>query len=380
MRNTVPTMAQGELGLAETGASSDVGGDRAGLLKQRLARAKKSFAVRRVDLSRAAGLIGEAAPAPGDLVLATVVDVGHHARLESPEGRRAELYAGDEIVVAYGARYAPDQFEAIVPVDLSACHLVAGGGIAAQMVSRHAATRKPTTIAPIGLLSDASGRVLNVSQFAMPPRRERAPPRNVIAFVGTSMNAGKTTAAASLIRGLTRGGVRVGACKVTGTGSGGDLWSMRDAGAVRAFDFTDAGYATTAGVDIAALERAALSLVNELEHDDIDVIVIEIADGLFQRETAALLKSPTFSDRLDAVMLCAADSMGAVAGAQWLHANDLPIRAVTGLVTASPLATREARDHVDVEVVETAALGDAESALRVCLCASSQRKLRSVAS
>ena len=44
----------------------------------------------------------------------------------------------------------------------------------------------------------------------------------VLIVAGTAMNAGKTTAAARLIKGLQRAGLRVGAAKVTGTGAGGD--------------------------------------------------------------------------------------------------------------------------------------------------------------
>lgn len=337
---------------------------------ERLTRAKKSFVCRRATFDRVHEVSATARPSAGDLVLATVTEIGHHARLESPEGRRAQLYVGDEIVVAFGARYAPDQFEALVPEDLGPCDLVAGGGIAARAVARHARARKPTAIRPIGILADAAGRAINVAQFALNPREQRPRARNLVAVVGTSMNAGKTTAAANLIRGLTNGGLRVGACKVTGTGSGGDIWSMRDAGAVTALDFTDVGFATTAGADIEAIDNGAQRLVAELEAEDIDIVVAEIADGLLQKETAALLTAPRgFASRIDTLLLAAADSMGALAGAEWLRANNLPLRAVTGLVTASPLGTREAQAQLPVEVVNSKALAEAEVAARMSLLA-----------
>jgi hypothetical protein len=334
----------------------------------RVWRAKRSFACRRLDLGRVSSLVSRHAPKPGDAVLATVLDVGHHARLESPEGRRGQLYPGDEIVVAYGVRYAPDQFEAIVPDDLRQCDLVAGGGIAARVVSRHASTRKPTSIMPIGLLSDDSGNVLNLRKFALEAPLSRPIARQVVAVVGTSMNAGKTTAAAHLIRGLSAGGLRVAACKVTGTGSGGDLWAMRDAGAVQALDFTDVGFATTAGADIAAVEQGAHTLVSTLETMCVDIVVVEIADGLLQRETAALLtRGSSFASRLDAIFLAAADSMGAVAAAGWLRTHGLPLKAITGLVTASPLASREIETALDVALVNTKELLDPTIAASLCL-------------
>lgn len=337
---------------------------------ERLARAKKSFVCRRTTLDRVHEVSNAVKPCAGDLVLATVTEIGHHPRLESPEGRRAQLYVGDEIIVAFGARYAPDQFEALVPDDLGPCDLVAGGGIAARAVARHARARKPTAIRPIGILVDATGRAINVAQFSIQPREPSPRTRNLVAVVGTSMNAGKTTAAANLIRGLSNGGLRVGACKVTGTGSGGDIWSMRDAGAAFALDFTDAGFATTAGVDIEAIDNGAQLLVAELEAEDIDIVVAEIADGLLQRETAALLTAPRgFASRIDTLLLAAADSMGAVAAADWLRAKNLPLRAVTGLVTASPLGMREAQSQLPVEVVNSRSLADAEVAARMSLLA-----------
>src|SRR5690606_40278216 len=57
---------------------------------------------------------------------------------------------------------------------------------------------------------------------------------------GTCMNAGKTVAATELVRGLSRGGLRVAALKLTGVSLMRDALSMRDAGAVAAFTFNDA--------------------------------------------------------------------------------------------------------------------------------------------
>lgn len=334
----------------------------------RLDRAKRAFVTRRANLGRAVALSQAGAPRSGDLVLASVVELGHHPKLETREGRRAQLHVGDDIVVVYGARYAPDQFEAVVPANVSPCDLVASGGIAAHTLARHAKVRKPTMIAPLGRLIGANGAPLNLDQFALSAEAPNAPVRNVIAVAGTSMNAGKTTVAVNLIRGLTRGGVRVGACKVTGTGSGGDYWAMLDAGAARVLDFTDAGFSTTAGMDISLVERGAHRLVSELEASDVDVVVVEIADGLLQKETAALLSPPSaFAARLDAIVLAAADSMGARAAAHWMSARNLPLRAVSGLVTASPLAAREAQAGMNIEVLSTKALAEAACATRVCL-------------
>jgi hypothetical protein len=219
--------------------------------------------------------------------------------------------------------------------------MAAAGGVAGRVVASHARMKPPTEITPLGLLADRHGKVINLSRYALKPRslRVTAP---IFAVVGTSMNAGKTTAAAYLVRGLAQSGFRVGAAKVTGTGAGGDLWHMTDAGASAVLDFTYAGHATTYLADDAALQQIFLTLTGELEAGGADAIVIEIADGLNQTETARLVTSPLFRERVSAIVFAAADAMGAKAGYDWLQRHQLPVAAVSGLMTASPLGVREA--------------------------------------
>lgn len=322
----------------------------------RLKTAKSAYSVRRVNLTDAIALVTDKRPSAGDLVLARVVQLGQHQHLESADSRRARLWLGDEIVVAYGARYAPDQYEAVVPDDLSSCHLVAAGGIAAHVRSRHAGMRPATQIEPIGLLADRAG-VLNVRHGALgTPAKMR--PAFTVAVVGSSMNAGKTTTAANLIAGLRRLGHRVGAAKVTGTGAGGDRWLMADAGASPVLDFTDVGYASTAGLAPEVLEAVLSQLSAHIAMAGAQCLVIEVADGLLQCETSALVKSMRFGKMVDAVLFAAPDAMSAVAGAQWLAKYHLPLVAISGVLTTSPLAMREAAEAVGVPVHTADELAD----------------------
>jgi hypothetical protein len=314
----------------------------------RLALAKAAYSVRRVDLSDITALVTGLRPSAGDLVLARVGRLGQHQHLEFGSGRRCRLWPGDEIVVAYGARYAPDQYEAVVPEDLSPCHLVAGGGIAARVVSRHGGIKPATDIEPLGLLANAQG-VINVRSAALGPSPSLRPAL-VVAVVGSSMNAGKTTTAASVILGLRCLGHRVGAAKVTGTGAGGDAWMLTDAGASPVLDFTDSGFASTAGLPTEALEHILTHLSGHVASTGVDCLVLEVADGLLQRETAALVQSHRFAKTVDAVLFAARDAMSAVAGVEWLQRHNLPVAAVSGVLTASPLALREAAGSVRVPV------------------------------
>lgn len=333
---------------------------------------KRAFSTRNVDLDRAAMARFDLAPSNGDLVLAHVGEIGQHRRIELPSGRRAPLREGERIVVAYSNRYAPDQFEAVVPDDLGPVGLVAGGGIAGRVVAQHATMLDATELLPIGLLADADGRVLNVADGAF--GESAAHPRPpVIAVVGAAMNSGKTTTVAKLAQGLATAGERVGAIKVTGTGSGGDVWSFRDHGASVAYDFTDFGWATTAGIGVEAVAEILRLGIARLTADGCTAIVVEVADGVFQRETGELVEHAAFAEHVDTVLFAATDALCGVAGIDWLARRGHAPLAVSGLLTASPLAMRELEGQTTTPIWDIDTLADAAHAKGVLATAREQR-------
>ncbi len=324
---------------------------------ERLETAKRSYATRRIDIFRARHLISSGLrPRSGDFMLARVGELGHHRRLESPDGRRRQLYVGDEVLLCLADRYASDQFEARVPESLEPCHMVAAGGIAARCISRHDNTRPATKIEPIGIVADGDKQPLNLIDFAMPACEAPALLPYTIAVVGTSMNAGKTTTASALVHGLSANGFRVAAGKVTGTGAGGDRWSLIDAGAREVLDFTDFGYASTYTLPLEETEAILRQTSHALARARCDVIVLEVADGLFFSETADLVVSKTFRTLVDDILLAAGDAIGADAGTRWLREHAFPPLAVAGRLTSSPLAVREAEAAVTGPVVGLRAL------------------------
>jgi hypothetical protein len=329
------------------------------LPESRLRQVKFSYTARCAFRFPLGGLlVGDVQPRAGDLLLARVETLGQHKRLELRTGRRAHLFPGDEIAVSYGNRYAPDQFEAELPTDLAPCHLVAAGGIASLMRSCHMRMCDPTTIVPLGLIVDSDGSRLNLERWALEPPPEVAERPLTLAVVGSTMNAGKTTTAANLVKGLVRAGRRVGAAKVTGTGAGGDVWFLNDSGADPVLDFTAMGLPSTYLAGDAAVERCFASLHDHLAAAGVDAIVLEVADGLYQEETSFLLRSSVFAERVDGVLFAASDALstsGAVTHMQELNA---PLIAISGVITSSPLATREARKACEVPVVDTDLLSD----------------------
>lgn len=305
-------------------------------------------------------------PRAGDLVLARVKQVGHQARIHLPCGRRSRLFKGNEVVVPYGNRYAVHQFEAVVPETLGECQLVAAGGVAGKVTSQHDSVRAATVLEPIGLVGNENGEVLNLNQFAMPfqaPDPKRQP--LVVVVVGSEMDAGKTTTVTHIVRGLMLAGIHVTAAKVTGTGAATDYWEYVDAGAARVLDFVDAGHASTAGLNLTELENVFLSILGNLMSDEPEAVVIEIADGLMQRETSALLTSRVFRQYVTSIVFAAGDSMGASAGVEWLRQRGLPIVAVSGLVTASALGRQSTRASTGMPVLSRHDLLEGEAFMRL---------------
>lgn len=312
----------------------------------------------------------DVAPTPGDVVIARISHISNHKRVETPESRKAVLFDGALVMLAYGHRYAADQFLAHVPDNLDHCHLVAAGGIAGVVTELHDRVQEPTEIEPLGLLATADG-VVNVRDFAAfdNPLSVAAPAKRprVIAVLGTSMNSGKSTTLACLVNGLTAAGQKVAAGKITGTGAGNDRMLYHDAGAHRVVDFTDFGYPTTFKMNFDEIRALTVNMINTLSAGS-DTVIVEIADGIYQGETARLLRDELFHDCVDSVVFSAVDALGAKAGAEELIKAGLKVSAAAGVMTASPLAAAEACEvlgTLGVPVISTYALTEPEVATGV---------------
>lgn len=306
--------------------------------------ARRAYAVRRIDPAAFAGLATGAGvtPRPGDILLARVERVGDPDHLDLATGRTGALFEGDEVVVAYGEDHSHDRFEAYVPSRLVPCHLVASGGVAALIATAHDHAGTPTVLAPIGLVTDGEGAVLNLSDFALAPCNSASPLPPVIACASTALRAGGSRAVSRLVRGLERAGSRVGVVRATGVASGAERWLLRDAGAEIVADCADAGHASTAGLDPDALTRAVSTLVTHLRRHLLDVIVLDFGHPLAAADTQALLGSRTVVDMADGALIAADEAAGAAGAARMIEAAGIPVIAFSGTLARSPLAVRDA--------------------------------------
>lgn len=350
------------------------------LSPRRLRRAKTSYNARAFRLAargnenRGYGLRRgrDVSPKAGDVVLARIAAIGHHKRLESFNSRRRNLFLGDEVIVAYGDRYAPDQFLSEVPRNLDYTNLVAAGGMASRVVEKHENVDLATVLEPLGLIT-RDGEVVSMADsapHAITPWAEAKAslgedgPLVVVVF-GSSMNSGKSTTVGCLVNGLVNAGLTVHAGKATGTGAGNDAGLFRDAGADMVVDFTDFGLASTFKLSFEAIKDIMFSMTAALAQGDPDVIVVEIADGIYQGETSALLADPDFGALTDKVLFACGEALSAAAGVALLQGAGLPLVAVSGVLTSAPLISREAAEVVDVPVIPTYDLCEADVARRV---------------
>ncbi|MFE8101463.1 DUF1611 domain-containing protein [Brenneria goodwinii] len=340
-----------------------------------IARAKWAFSTRRIDPALVAGIDADVTAATaGQLILGRVVSIGQHQRIQLVVGRHATLYPGDLVVLPCGARYAPDQFEGVAEIAADGCDMLAGGGCLGRMVNRHERIKPPTRVQPLGRLTGAGGNVLDTADFAL-PRTAASVSVPVIAVLGTAMNSGKTTAAVALSRGLTLAGWRVASLKGTGTGSFGDFNEYVDTGVAFVADFTDAGMVTTFSEPLSRVLRGIEDLRAAAVCAGAEIVVLEIADGIFQQETAALIADPGFRSRLSGVIFACGDAVAASGGVAELARHGVKPFALTGMLSCSPMASAEAQAETGIDVLTKGQLLDPAEANRFATLAGAVQRV-----
>jgi len=307
-------------------------------------RIKWPYVTHAIDRTRVCGLLPPVAEEnPGAVLLARVLAAGRHKDLEAHDGRRMSIYVDDVFVAVLGNRYATDQFEGIARCSGDRGHILGIGGVCGEVTTMNNRMTEPTPIQWLGRLCGPTGEPLHLNAFrpAGEARPDTAHPVTVLSL-GASMNSGKTTTAAQMIRSLTLAGHRVAGAKITGTACRKDPNLLYDAGAIEVLDFTHAGWPSTAGLDTAELLAAAARLRGALAQLEPEFVVIEIADGVVQRETALLLADTGFHDPIDAVVFAGPDALSCDAGVRRLRDLGYDVLATAGMVANSELGQHEA--------------------------------------
>ncbi len=304
-------------------------------------------------------------PQAGDVAVFKVLSIGKHKAIQGDSGKNSYIFPGDVIMAAFGNRYATNQFEGYVPTEVMPQYQILGqGGCIGVLKSSHAKLEDvgPTELVLMGFAVDSSEKIINTHYLKEKPLRfNPAKERNyeVILSVGSSMDSGKTTSAAYLCRGLKNAGKKVGFIKLTGTVFSKDKRFVKDCGADVAFDFSNLGFPSTYMYDLPEILDIYETLLQKMEPLNPDYVVVEIADGLLQRETNMLLNDMGFMSTVQHVMLSCSDSLGVLSGLSFLAGIDVRPFAISGSINASPLLVAETKTATNIPVLD---LGDLMSA------------------
>jgi hypothetical protein len=250
----------------------------------------------------------------GDVGVFEVVEIGKHSRIQAANKLSMTIIRGDRIMAAFGTRYATAQIEGYMPDHLDQeLHILGAGGTVGVVRSMHSNYERvgPTTLRLVGLVTDKEGRVLNTKKMER-MRMTGFTDLNtsfarIILSLGSSMDSGKTTSAAYLAHGLKQAGHRVAYIKLTGTIYTKDADLAYDLGADITTDFGEFGFPSTYMCNERELLDLYASLLDTVMPSQPDYIIIEIADGLYERETKMLLKHAGFISTID-------ESMGNLSG------------------------------------------------------------------
>ncbi len=337
------------------------------------------YALRRVPKASFATLL----PCPkiahrGVIGLAEVEKVGKNTNLELSSGRRCALHQGDTLAVVFGNRYATMQFEGYACTNGDRCDLLSMGGLCGTVESKHASVAEPTKLRLLGVIGDENQRALQLTDHSLHPTAHIRDIR-VMVVCGTSMDSGKTHSVMSAILGLRRQGHRVAGIKLTGSAAGRDTWNMLDAGADIALDFVDGGFPSTYLCTLEELLNLHQLLLSDASVKGADWAVIEIADGLLQPETAALLQSSAFRSSVDHFLFAAGEPMAALAGVSMLRNWGVEPLAISGVVSMSSLSIREAEQATELRCLTAEQLQNGELAALTATAFSRQVQKKSSA-
>ena len=310
-------------------------------------------------------------PKAGDVAVFEVKKIGKHSKLQVVGGGLRHIFKGDHILATFGNRYATGQFEGYVPSTIqSEYHILGQGGAVGIMSSMHSKWTKVgvTSLKLIGYALDEKNEVINTKYYNESPLKINLKPiksYKTILSVGSSMDSGKTTTAGYLAKGLTRAKNRVAYIKLTGTVYSKDKEFVEDCGADTVLDFSDCGFPSTYMCSIEELLELYTNLLSRVERKQPDYVIIEIADGLLQRETDMLLRHQSFMNTIDHIVFSSGDSMSVPFALQFLKEINHPPIAISGLCTASPLFRREISALSNIPVFSLSDLLDEQQLYKV---------------
>ncbi|MEA1948112.1 MAG: hypothetical protein U9N83_12525 [Thermodesulfobacteriota bacterium] len=281
-----------------------------------------------------------AKPKIGDVALVRIDKISNHTKMITARSERLRLHHNDIIVGVFGNRYATDAFEAEVH-GLEQLHLLTNAGMIGTMLSKNQKVKFPTQVTFLGYLTDKEGQTVNIKEVLFPAVVADSRHQNVVLVVGSGMNSGKTSTASKLVKALLKRGLRVSICKLTGSVSPGDLFEYHSTSAQDVRDFSDYGFPSTYLSERQELIGLFYTMLADASRVKPDVIIMEIADGILQRETKMLLQAPEIKQHTCGVMLTATCAGSALFGIDKIQSYGHRVIGVSGVITNASLYVEE---------------------------------------
>ncbi|HSG80076.1 MAG TPA: hypothetical protein VLD62_10890 [Acidimicrobiia bacterium] len=284
----------------------------------------------------------------GDYVVAEVTPpLGRFTKLELPSGRMIDLVDGDYVIGALGQRAAT--LEAV-----GDWRFIGSDGMMNALTSAGLFGLATHVSYVLGNLTKLAyrghvvrdGQPVKMAHFVpvFEPRPFRTP---VILVIGTSMSAGKTTAARVVVRQLKKLGRRVVGAKITGAARYRDILSMHDSGADRIVDFVDAGLPSSI-TDEDTYRAASRVMLGMIDDAEADIAVVEAGASPLEPYNGQVALEE-LGDAVQFTILCASDPY-AVAGV--MQGFGFRPDLVAGLATATPAGTALVGRLADVPALD----------------------------
>lgn len=248
----------------------------------------------------------------GDYVLGRItVPPGGLANIELTSGRLITASSGDSVLGALAVRHATlevvGSYEQVG--EDGRMELLSGGGLLGRATSISGVFPALMQVEYRGH-AVRGGKKLSMRDFAKRPRALGPYATPTILIIGTSMSAGKTTAAKVIIRQLKRAGLRVVGAKLTGAGRYRDVLAMWDAGADAIFDFVDVGLPSSV-LDPEQYRERLRDLLGLITEAEPEVVVAEAGASPLEPYNGRVVLDE-LADAVAFKVLCASDPYAVV--------------------------------------------------------------------
>ena len=299
-------------------------------------------------------------PQNGDVVIGKILELGQHTKFEEPGGHEIILQRGNVVSVVLGRRYSTKEFCGMIPDMLTQnCKfdLLNVGGIAGSVVSRNTLAKGPTRLLYLGHAVDDNNKIINTLNFQSAKKTKHPKtidwPLKIIMVCGSEMDSGKTLSSGQIINILSNNGFVVGGGKLTGTSRMKDILYMKASGARCILDFMDVGYPSTYLCSIDELKDIFYAFTEYFADQGCKFLVVEVADGIFQRETEMILNCSDIMENISFFTLAANNSVSAYGGIIYLK-NQYGITPdfISGLITADWLSMEELHTKIPVHFLK----------------------------